>query len=80
MLKSSIIQFRNDVHKQAKRIMQSHDYTAMRASSTAAFLTASTTSARSYIRPPTGGLGTHDSIATAKNERTYQEPRNSGQN
>ncbi|KAJ8663430.1 hypothetical protein O0I10_000669 [Lichtheimia ornata] len=41
ILKSSILQFKSDVHKQAKRIMQSHDYAAMRASSSAAMLTAS---------------------------------------
>ncbi|KAI8142777.1 hypothetical protein BJV82DRAFT_614239 [Fennellomyces sp. T-0311] len=38
MLKSSILQFRNDVQKQAKRIMQNHDYSHMRASSSAALI------------------------------------------
>lgn len=33
MLKSSVLQFRDDVHKQAKRIMQSHHESSMRASS-----------------------------------------------
>ncbi|CDS09851.1 hypothetical protein LRAMOSA02528 [Lichtheimia ramosa] len=47
ILKSSILQFKSDVHKQAKRIMQSHDYTAMRASSSAAMLSASGNGARS---------------------------------
>lgn len=46
ILKSSILQFKSDVHKQAKRIMQSHDYAAMRASSSAAMLTASGGGAR----------------------------------
>ncbi|KAK4518703.1 uncharacterized protein ATC70_008925 [Mucor velutinosus] len=32
MLKSSVLQFRDDVHKQAKRIMQSHHESSMRAS------------------------------------------------
>jgi hypothetical protein len=35
MLKSSILQFRNDVHKQAKRIMQSQHESSMRSSATA---------------------------------------------
>ncbi|KAI7906212.1 uncharacterized protein BX663DRAFT_499262, partial [Cokeromyces recurvatus] len=34
MLKSSVLQFRNDVHKQAKRIMQSHHESSMRSSAT----------------------------------------------
>ncbi|KAI8640944.1 hypothetical protein BD408DRAFT_419052 [Parasitella parasitica] len=33
MLKSSVLQFRDDVHKQAKRIMQSHHESSMRSSS-----------------------------------------------
>ncbi|CDS12160.1 hypothetical protein LRAMOSA04355 [Lichtheimia ramosa] len=49
-LKSSIMQFRSDVKKQAKRIMQSHDYSAMRASSSAALMTTSNTH-NGYIRP-----------------------------
>lgn len=32
MLKSSVLQFRDDVHKQAKRIMQSHHESSMRSS------------------------------------------------
>lgn len=47
MLKSSIIQFRNDVQKQAKRIMQGHDHT-MRASSSAALMGPHHSS---YLRP-----------------------------
>ncbi|KAI9482755.1 MAG: hypothetical protein EXX96DRAFT_615752 [Benjaminiella poitrasii] len=35
MLKSSVLQFRNDVHKQAKRIMQSHHESSMRSSAAA---------------------------------------------
>ncbi|ORZ16475.1 hypothetical protein BCR42DRAFT_36585 [Absidia repens] len=35
MLKSSILQFRNDVQRQAKRIMQTHESTSMRSSSVA---------------------------------------------
>ena len=68
MLKSSILQFRNDVQKQAKRIMQSHDYSHMRASSSAALMAASSTntppyntianiSSSSYIRPSSNDLG-----------------------
>ncbi|KAI9253924.1 hypothetical protein BDA99DRAFT_166881 [Phascolomyces articulosus] len=58
MLKSSILQFRNDVQKQAKRIMQSHDYSHMRASSSAALMAASTNAApySSYLRPSSGDL------------------------
>ncbi|KAG2219925.1 hypothetical protein INT45_010439 [Circinella minor] len=48
MLKSSILQFRNDVQKQAKRIMQSHDYSHMRASSSAALMATSNTNTPSY--------------------------------
>ncbi|ORZ02173.1 hypothetical protein BCR43DRAFT_559182 [Syncephalastrum racemosum] len=47
MLKSSIIQFRNDVQKQAKRIMQGHDH-VMRASSSAALMGPHHSS---YLRP-----------------------------
>ncbi|CDH53332.1 predicted protein [Lichtheimia corymbifera JMRC:FSU:9682] len=50
-LKSSIMQFRSDVKKQAKRIMQSQDYSAMRASSSAALMTTSTNTHNGYIRP-----------------------------
>ena len=69
MLKSSILQFRNDVQKQAKRIMQSHDYSHMRASSSAALMVASSTntppyntianisSSSSHIRPSSNDLG-----------------------
>lgn len=49
------MQFRSDVKKQAKRIMQSHDYSAMRASSSAALMTTSNTH-NGYIRP-SGDLG-----------------------
>lgn len=35
LLKSSVLQFRNDVHKQAKRIMQSHHESSMRSSAAA---------------------------------------------
>ncbi|CAO3584697.1 unnamed protein product [Absidia cylindrospora] len=35
MLKSSILQFRNDVQRQAKRIMQTHESASMRSSSVA---------------------------------------------
>ncbi|KAI8983120.1 hypothetical protein BDB01DRAFT_906239 [Pilobolus umbonatus] len=38
MLKSSIIQFRNDVQRQAKRIMQSHHETSMRSSAASLLL------------------------------------------
>ncbi|KAI9495769.1 hypothetical protein BDB00DRAFT_192564 [Zychaea mexicana] len=58
MLKSSILQFRNDVQKQAKRIMQSQDYSHMRASSSAALMAASSNTApySSYMRPSSGDL------------------------
>lgn len=58
MLKSSVLQFRNDVHIQAKRIMQSHHESAMR-SSAAALLGPSSNTINSSIRHPTlagGGL------------------------
>lgn len=50
------MQFRSDVKKQAKRIMQSQDYSAMRASSSAALMTTSTNTHNGYIRP-SGDLG-----------------------
>ncbi|KAI9320897.1 hypothetical protein BX666DRAFT_2024507 [Dichotomocladium elegans] len=49
MLKSSILQFRTDVHNHAKRIMQNHDHLAMRASSSAALMVGSLNT-----RPPLG--------------------------
>ena len=50
------MQFRSDVKKQAKRIMQSQDYSAMRASSSAALMTTSSHTHNGYIRP-SGDLG-----------------------
>lgn len=60
MLKSSVLQFRNDVHIQARRIMQSHHETSMR-SSAAALLGPSGSAINSSIRHPSlaGGSG-HD--------------------
>ncbi|KAI7894652.1 uncharacterized protein EV154DRAFT_548807 [Mucor mucedo] len=60
MLKSSVLQFRNDVHIQARRIMQSHHETSMR-SSAAALLGPSGSAVNSSLRHPTlaGGNG-HD--------------------
>lgn len=59
MLKSSVLQFRNDVHIQAKRIMQSHHESSMR-SSAAALLGPSSTTISSSIRHPTLAGGGHD--------------------
>lgn len=50
MLKSSVLQFRNDVHKQAKRIMQSHHESSMRSSAAA------------LLGPGGGGSGGTNSI------------------
>ncbi|KAI8069195.1 hypothetical protein BC940DRAFT_298123 [Gongronella butleri] len=54
MLKSSILQFRNDVQRQAKRIMQSHDPASLRSSVAFGPLTGSAIhpTVQSYPRPP----------------------------
>ncbi|KAG2203803.1 hypothetical protein INT47_012736 [Mucor saturninus] len=59
MLKSSVLQFRNDVHIQARRIMQSHHEISMRSS--AAALLGPSGNTNSSLRHPTlaGGNG-HD--------------------
>ncbi|GAA5806242.1 hypothetical protein HPULCUR_011773 [Helicostylum pulchrum] len=59
MLKSSVLQFRNDVHIQAKRIMQSHHESSMR-SSAAALLGPGSTTISSSIRHPTLAGSGHD--------------------
>jgi hypothetical protein len=68
MLKSSVLQFRDDVHKQAKRIMQSHHESSMR-SSVAALMSApqSNSIISGSTRYPTlAGNGSHDLISKLK--------------
>lgn len=72
MLKSSVLQFRNDVHKQAKRIMQSHHESSMRSSAAALLGPGGAGSVMaSSTRYPTlasgsGGAGGHDLASRLK--------------
>ncbi|RCH84427.1 hypothetical protein CU097_003303 [Rhizopus azygosporus] len=62
-LKSSIIQFRNDVHRQAKRIMQSHHESSMRLSAVALPSTgASSINVNSIRHPGLIGGGGNDLV------------------
>ncbi|ORX60363.1 hypothetical protein DM01DRAFT_1158766 [Hesseltinella vesiculosa] len=67
MLKSSILQFRNDVHRQAKRIMQSHDPASLRASSAALTNSAIQSTIHSQPRPSvTNGTTTAELVTRMK--------------